>query len=118
MRIGDTIIRIKGSFSDSVVGSIHVINAMKVYNGTVVLNLKGYKPDTFHGMSDFRNIHDVDVPCLQAQIAHVAERMREAVNKGKETKRIAKAPENESILEDYPDLIGSNPAFPDDEEIL
>lgn len=71
MRIGDTVVRVSGEFNLRKVGDIAVIDGLKIYNNGVSLHLEGDKSGTFHSMSNYRLVDDVDMPCLAEKLSHV-----------------------------------------------
>ena len=88
MRIGDKVIRVSGEFNLRKVGDIDIINGFKINKGTVVLNLVGDRPDTWHGMDNYRLVKDVNIPMLEAELAVVAKKMLESISKAKKTKQL------------------------------
>lgn len=124
MRIGATVVRVKNTWAQSEIGDIRVINAMKIYNKGLCLNLEGDKPDTFHSGNDFRLIEDVDMPCLEAKLAIVAEKAREALAKTlkdvdeRSAKMLATKRKNKmSAVEIFDEIIKEPFDFPDEPEM-
>lgn len=92
MRIGDTVVRVKEEHNLRKIGDIAVIDGLKIYNKGVCVHLEGDKPDTWHAESNYRNIEDVDMPYLQAKLAHVVENLRLGGERLKALKKDRKMP--------------------------
>lgn len=87
MRIGDEVIRIKGEWNECTVGHIAVIDGMKIYNGGLVIHLKGDKEETFHSGSNYRLTQDVNMDILETKLAMFKEEVDKRIAKAKATKK-------------------------------
>ena len=84
MRIGDTIIRVKGEWNLRKVGDIAVIDGFKIYNKGVCVHLEGDNKNTWHSQSAYRLISDIDMPCLQLELRIVEKEIRKHTAEYKE----------------------------------
>lgn len=105
MRIGDTVVRVKEEHNLRKVGDIAVVDGLKIYNKGVCVHLEGDKPDTWNSESNYRNIEDVDMPCLEAKLAIVREKLLEHTAKARSGKKIFQNQQNDNPDEPEDDLI-------------
>ena len=105
MRIGDKVVRINGEFNQSVEGDVRIIKALKIYNSAIEINLEGDKPDTWHALRNFRHIEDVDMPCLEAKLTDIADKVKETIAKSLKTRKTSKN-ESEEPLDFEEELLG------------